>query len=370
MSDEVVCEPSQAPVVPAWAEDETLYSWCCRWHRLTMNRTRTSGSALFGVPSAAKVWIAPNPFGQFCAVTRGALGHPLAILRGRTIVSSYLPLARPEDRRRVESGEVPPSFLVSAKSGIALSLRYCPKCARRHESALGIALWRVGHQLPGTALCVEHGQPLIEHVGKRQLWSVPGTEDHREIDIRTKAEFEAMRTVAVAAKYIADSGALDVDILRRQAQLVVCEGYGVVDVKRLDPRVVDADWQQSTLASWCRRFQPQQVAFPEFWLTDILRFRRSERNPMKWAYLLAYFQERSWSSIDGFLAHARNAADRQLCLWSQMESIPLVVLDAFAKAKNSRQAGKIIGVNGSTIRDWVRTHPELVAVSRHWDWSR
>ena len=366
MSDETLCTPQRLPIVQSWAEDETLYSWCCRWHRLTMNRTRSSGNALFGVPSAAKVWISPNPFGHFSAVTGTTLGHPFAVVRGRTIVGSFLALARPEDRRRVETGEIPPSFVVSAKSGIPLSLRYCPRCASRHRSSLGIALWRMSHQLPGVVVCTEHGQPLVEHIGKRQSWSLPGTDDSREIDIASGAEFVALRSVAVAARYIVESGVLDADILRARGQIVVCESYGALDVKRLDPHAVHSDWQSSALAGWCRRVQPEQVAFPEFWITDILRSRRSERNPMKWAFLLAYFQERAWSPIEGFFAHAKSMVDHQLHLWSQMESIPISVLDAFAKARNSRQAGRIIGVTGSTVRHWVRASPELAAVSRHW----
>lgn len=331
-----------------------------------MNRTRSSGNALFGVPSAAKVWISPNPFGHFSAVTGTTLGHPFAVVRGRTIVGSFLALARPEDRRRVEAGEVPPSFLVSAKSGIPLSLRYCPKCASRHRSSLGIALWRMSHQLPGAVVCTEHGQPLVEHIGKRQSWSLPGTDDSREIDIASKTELVTLRSVAVAARHIVESGVLDADMLRARAQLVMCESYGVLDVKRLDPHVVHSDWQSSVLAAWCRRVQPEQVAFPEFWITDILRSRRSERNPMKWAFLLAYFEEFSWSSIENFFAQARSVEDHQLRLWARMESIPFKVLDAFAKARNSSQAGKIIGVNGSTVRHWVRANPELAAVSQHW----
>ena len=281
-----------------------------------MNRTRSSGNALFGVPSAAKVWISPNPFGHFSAVTGTTLGHPFAVVRGRTIVGSFLALARPEDRRRVETGEIPPSFVVSAKSGIPLSLRYCPKCASRHRSSLGIALWRMSHQLPGVVVCTEHGQPLVEHIGKRQSWSLPGTDDSREIDIASGAEFVALRSVAVAARYIVESGVLDADILRARGQIVVCESYGALDVKRLDPHAVHSDWQSSALAGWCRRVQPEQVAFPEFWITDILRSRRSERNPMKWAFLLAYFQERAWSPIEGFFAHAKSMVDHQLHLWS------------------------------------------------------
>ena len=88
---------------------------------------------------------------------------------------------------------------------------------------------------------------------------------------------------------------------------------------------------------------------------------------MKWAFLLAYFEELSWSSIENFFAQARSVEDHQLRLWARMERIPFKVLDAFAKARNSSQAGKIIGVNGSTVRHWVRANPELAAVSQHWD---
>lgn len=357
---------AELPVTLPWAGDETLYSWCCRWHRLTLNRTRRSGLVLFGVPSAAKVWVAPNPFGHFSAVTKGALGPSATIVRERTVVGSFLALARPAERQRIETGDLLPSYLLSAKTGVALSLRYCSRCAKHHQSTQGMTLWRVRHQLPGVVVCLEHGQPLVEQMKERQLWTVPGTGAVREINVTSPSELRILSLVAKAANHIFESVELDAEVLRERARSVVCEGYGVLDAKRLNPDIIDFDWRSSVLAQWCKRVFPGSRAFPSMWITDLLRSRRSERSPLRWAFLAAYFEDRSWLPSEALLDTVNRSRGDQLLLWGDAVDVPSRILHACTKSANANQAAKIIGVTAGTLRRWARTHPMLSIATAHW----
>ena len=301
-------------IIPSWIGDESLYSWCCRWHLHTLNRTRTTGVALFGVPSAAKVWYAPNPFGWFDRVTMWLLGTPISILRNRTVAGSYLSLAQQIDRKRVELGQLAPAYLFSAKSGVGTSLRYCEMCAAEHLAEHGVAIWRITHQLPGAGVCIDHCRPLVECLEGRQIWASPHFKNGSEIRIATPRELELMLTVATIARKIFKNAAMDVDALCGSARKVLCEAYGALDAKRLDPERVERDWRCSTLCQWCTRTMSGVKAFPRFWLTDFIRGRRSERNPIRWAFAIAYFFEQSWTSVDGFFADASFSNSSQLSL--------------------------------------------------------
>lgn len=356
----------QLPITLSWASDETLYSWCCRWHRLTLNRTQVSGLALFGVPSAAKVRIAPNPFGHFSSVTRGLLGAPAAILRQRTAVGSFLALARLDDRQLIEAGDLNPSHVLSEKTGIAMRLRYCCRCIKRCQRVMGMSIWRVQHQLPGVVVCLEHGQPLVELLEQRQLWSMPDSGAVREIDVASQPEMQTLSYAAEAALCIFESGGLDVDELRERARSVVSEAYGALDTKRLNPERVDSDWQMSPLSRWCNRVFPGASAFPSMWITNLLRSRRSERSPLRWAFLVAYFSERSWSSPRVFFSSARDFSGSQLSFWGNAADVPSLILHACTKSENANQAARIIGVTAGTVRHWVRRHAELSSATAHW----
>jgi len=357
-------------IVPSWIDDESFYSWCCRWHRQTLNRTRTTGVALFGVPSAAKVFHAPSPFGWFDRVTMGLLGTPSSILKKRTIAGSYLSLAQQVDRQRVELGQLPPAHLFSAKSGVTTPLRYCEKCAAAQVSEHGVAIWRINHQLPGVSVCIEHGRPLVEYSEGRQIWALPHLITAREIRMSSSRELEIVVAVAIAARKIFQNAALDANVLRGSARKVLCEVYGAIDAKRLDPELIERHWRCSTLYRWCTRSFNGAKAFPRLWLTDVIRGRRSERNPLRWAFAIAYFVEQSWASIDGFFADTSVPQSAQLSLWADIGYIPHEIIRTFVIATNHTQAAAMLGVTAPTVRRWIRTHPELSSITMHWKFKR
>jgi len=355
-------------IIPSWIDDESLYSWCCRWHLHTLNRTRTTGVALFGVPSAAKVWHAPNPFGWFDRATMGLLGAPSSILKNRTVAGSYLSLAKPVDRQRVELGQLPPAYLFSAKSGVGASLRYCEECASAHLFEHGVAIWRITHQLPGVGVCLEHGRPLVECLEGRQIWALPT--NGREIRIALPRELQLLVAVAKVARKIFQSTVIDVSALRGSARKVLCEAYGALDTKRLDPELVERDWRCSTLYQCCTRTMNGAKAFPRFWLTDFLRGRRSERNPMRWAFAIGYFFEKSWTSVDGFFSHPSVTQSNQLSLWPDVGDMPHEIRRAFVISTNLTHAAAELGVTAPTVRRWMRTYPEISSITQHWKFKR
>lgn len=354
------------PVSLPWSGDETLYSWCCRWHRLTLNQTRRSGMTLFGVSSAAKVSIAPNPFGRFNTATRGELGSPGLILQQRTVVGSFLALARPHQRQKILSGELCPGYLVNAKSGMALTLRYCTWCANGQREAGGIPYWRIEHQLPGVAVCLEHVKPLCELTEKRQIWALPDTGAVKELSVASPLELNGLTQAALVARHIFRSETLEVDVMIDCARKIIEEGYGVIDAKHLDPEVVDLDWRRSVIAGWCERTFPSSTAFPPMWITDLVRSRRSEVSPLRWTFLIAYMQEKSWITPEIFFVNVANESSTQMNLWGAECEIPTVILNALSESTNANQAAKLIGVHVLTVRKWVRENAALSKVIAHW----
>lgn len=377
-SEQVVSDEHGVPIgderslvfIPSWIEDETLYSWCSRWHIITLNRTRTTGEALFGISSSAKVRYVPNPFGWFDRVAMGRLGSPSSILKNRTETGSYLSLARHFDRKRVELGGLPPAYLFSAKSGVGMSLRYCKKCESEQLASHEVAIWRINHQLPGVAVCADHGQPLVEYLENRQIWKLPYSRSTREILMTSQKQLEITMLVARAARIIFESGEIDTKALRDNARKVLCEAYGALDAKRLDPEKVERDWRCSVLYQWCTLAMFNAKAFPRLWLTDLIRGRRSERNPLRWAYAVAYFSERSWTSIAGFFASTSPSQSTQLSLWADLDSIPFEIQRAFECANTLTQAAAALGVTTQTVRRWMHANQNLYSISRHWKFRR
>lgn len=179
-------------------------------------------------------------------------------------------------------------------------------------------------------------------------------------------EFELLIQVGLVARKLFESEYLDAEALREAARVVLCEAYGVIDPKRLDPHAVEFDWRNSILRQWWVRSMPSATVFPELWITEMLRGRRSERNPLRWAYAIAYFVERHWTSIDAFFLNALKVAGRQLPLWADMECIPLEIQRAFESATTMAQAAKALGVTPPTVRKWMQSNPGLVAISQQW----
>lgn len=150
---------------PAILEDESIYSWCARLHRLNGgDDARSTSRLLFHHPTAGLRHDFPFHMAYFMQKTRGDLGTLPEMLRTRTLYGFHAPFLPAADEEEVCL------FLVSGKNSSARSklglaragikainpLKFCPICIREQMTTHGVAWWRTSHQLPSSFVCEIH----------------------------------------------------------------------------------------------------------------------------------------------------------------------------------------------------------------------
>lgn len=204
-----------APVwIPPWLPNETLYSWCSRYHRVAGGpRASSTCMRLFDHPRAGLSHDVPGRVGTLASRAGGRLGSANEILLSRTVVGYYMRL-RPIAEARVVLEQLTNTGVRGLKArlgwlatrfGAAHPLRACSQCLeedlRRHE----VALWRLAHQLPGVWACSRHGQrlwatPLKANGLQRFQWLLP---DDLPSTARTALSDGAWEASARSAKEVA-----------------------------------------------------------------------------------------------------------------------------------------------------------------------
>lgn len=167
--------------------DETLFSWCSRYHQLAANGPdRVTCLQLFGHARIGSAHDFPGRIDTLVARSEGALGSAEQIIRDRTLLPFYWPF-KPQDLARQSVTAMRGSGighlkyrlgLLTSGLGAAHPLKSCPECMRADLESHGWAYWRRGHQLPGLWLCPSHGIPLrvsclkLDQVA-RFAWALP-----------------------------------------------------------------------------------------------------------------------------------------------------------------------------------------------------
>jgi transposase len=166
---------SYAPV-PALFEDETVNSWCARFHRLNGSyESRVTSRVLFGHPKAGLRHDIPGHMGAFQLKTQGVLGDSRNLLRNRTLFCFHSPFLPTELEdvllNQLISGD---STLVRKQLGlersglpVAAPLKFCPECVVQQVKSCGISWWQTSQQLPTAFLCRTHGEWLCNSVAKQ-----------------------------------------------------------------------------------------------------------------------------------------------------------------------------------------------------------
>lgn len=156
--------------------DETLFSWCSRYHRLAANgNDRTTSIQLFGHHRTGTAHDFPARLNVLTARLHGALGTAADIIGQRTLLPFYLPFRSPLLSREAQQalcgygiGHIKYRLgLLTSGLGAAHPLKSCPACTTFDLNQSGWAYWRRVHQLPGVWLCPLHRTPL--HVSKVKL---------------------------------------------------------------------------------------------------------------------------------------------------------------------------------------------------------
>ncbi|WP_162057217.1 TnsD family Tn7-like transposition protein [Undibacterium sp. KW1] len=149
--------------------DETLFSWCSRFHRLAANgQDKNTCLQLFGDTRIGSAHDFPARIAVLVTRSHGCLGTASEIIRDRTLLPFYLPFKSIEVGNEAVSALCGPGIghlkfrlgLLTSGVGAAHPLKACPQCICSDLDRHGWAYWRRSHQLPSVWLCPEHLIPL------------------------------------------------------------------------------------------------------------------------------------------------------------------------------------------------------------------
>lgn len=174
--------------LPRILDDETLYSWCCRYHRLSGNeRAIDTSLQLFASQTAGLMHDFPGCLEEFVDRTNGRFGDVRTIAYSHTLFGFYAKFLTAELAEELvlemKKGRVTRlKFrlgLPSSRIGAGHPLKACPACMEEDEINSKISYWHLAHQIPGRWLCPIHAVPLREssiktRTAQRLQWILPG----------------------------------------------------------------------------------------------------------------------------------------------------------------------------------------------------
>lgn len=232
------CEPLYLPPI---SEEETLYSWCARYHHLSSNSSsRQTSRQLFAHPSAGMRSDFPVQLDTLVARTSCHLGSAPDIIFKRTVFGAFAPFL---DASRTAStiasmcsGEATriksALGLLASRIGTPAPLKACRNCMREELSVFHTTRWHWEHQLPAVRICSKHGEVLLvandhAHVRAHHDWLLPhdlNTNEWHENPPVTQNGLERLNSlVEWSRKLTIDSDApfqpFDPDILRDTCHL-------------------------------------------------------------------------------------------------------------------------------------------------------
>lgn len=169
-------DPAQLPLpVPGqlagWLPDETLFSWCSRYHRQTANgRAEATCRQLFGHHQQGSAHDLPARIDDFVERTGGILGDADELIRRRTLLPFYLPCRSAERGKQAMLLMRGPGIgslkyqlgMLTSGLGADHPLKACPACMAAERAQFGVAYWHLAHQLPSTWVCPVHGLALLQ----------------------------------------------------------------------------------------------------------------------------------------------------------------------------------------------------------------
>jgi len=162
--------PLAQECLPRLFAEESLYSWCARYHRLNGgNNPKSTCRQLFGHPTAALRPELPFFLGRFQKNAGRFLGSLDDILKQRTVLGFYAAFLKPSQVAYVSNllseGSIVAAraFLGGAKDGRATrsSLYFCRECAAEQLSAYSISWWHTTHMWPTVGICQRHDSVLL-----------------------------------------------------------------------------------------------------------------------------------------------------------------------------------------------------------------
>lgn len=350
-------------MLPAWYQDETLFSWSARFHRLQGGgEVRSIGQMLFGSAHAYKEHDAASHLHALCDCACNSLGDVRTVLMSRTTLVAYIPFLLPAQRKQFEEYTQLPQpvawmklFTMPAASLEEKCLRWCPECANEDIAKLGMTAWHRCQQLPGTWICTRHEVMLHSHDTKQAAWHLPPHSTGISPAFLEPASLRVLHSLAQLTKSLAKADAIDIYGLRRVI-LATLQGQRIISATRPISSEKLAQWFQSTkLAGTIRQLGLAPKLDDGLWLHQTLSGRRAA-HPLKWLVLLcaACEGESSQTLIEklhrpSFFLHWQE--DGQGTLWTEdgRENEHLV-RHALSKSGSLVEAAQALRISTTTLR--------------------
>ncbi|WP_288392740.1 TnsD family Tn7-like transposition protein [uncultured Herbaspirillum sp.] len=167
---------------PGFLDQESLYSWCARVHRLSGGlSSKATSKQLFGEKLSGARTDFPTPLNYLLGQVGSALGSAESILVDRTMFGFYqgfLPVERCEELAdAVMNG---PFSRVHYALGLSASLSFTSRCLKfcrhclREQANDKVGWWKINEQWPAVFVCKVHGQPLDRFLVERGAgWLLP-----------------------------------------------------------------------------------------------------------------------------------------------------------------------------------------------------
>lgn len=216
-------EQGGLPVALAPLPDETLFSWCSRYHRLTANGLDKNTSVqLFGDARAGLAHDFPCRLAALAERSCGILGPAEVIMQCMTLLPFYLPfkckaLGDVAEAALLGDGISHLKYrlgLLTSGLGAAHPLKACPACVANDLSTYGWAYWRRNHQLPSVWICAEHQLGLTVYPPRakqlfRSAWTLPVADEYASLKVLDQFQLAAQET-----KWLSKLGQLSTDLVR------------------------------------------------------------------------------------------------------------------------------------------------------------
>lgn len=241
------------PILPAWRADETLFSWCSGYHRITgAVSARATSLELFGKAYASRQTDVSSRVGHFCLKTNGKLGSAQDVLQSRTTLGYLTRLLPPHMRVHATTPGDDPYDSAKRRArvgrrhsglGSTLRLKACPACNRESIARFGLPIWRLQHQLPLSLYCLEHHCGLIGSEGEQSLWRLPDTSLRNNlVSINDSVDADAAARLArTELTFLTAPGRCTLDYLRKDT---------VVALARIGAAKPHLGIQPELLAKW------------------------------------------------------------------------------------------------------------------------
>lgn len=379
--------------VPAWREDETVFSWCCFYHAVAGNLSaRQTGAMLFGVEHACRERWAPLHLRYFAERTDGALGSAASILTQRTPLALFWPFLGSAKRGRIldslDKGTAvgwTTAIGMPAAALAATDLRCCQACVEEDLVEYRIPRWRLSHQLAGAWVCLDHGEPLSILRTRASAWILPGNGHGRTLPaLKSSIDaqgIEQLKRVAIMARAVVAADAIDLAALRAAA-LAVLRARGITGwLHSIDPQYL-GNWFRTTALAAALEYLPsaERRLKSGHWIHDLLRMRCAQ-HPLKWLLLWVALHEAACvdqlvrSFLDPESAEVAWDSRGQGSLWSSSASDALStqLCAHLADAKNLKATAKSLGMSTCALRRRLQgagLAASGVAASLQWECRR